>query len=291
MSDEQRGAYTPSQEIPLEFDPRRPSGRRPAPVALLASGAVLALVVVGGALVYSRGVRGENEPPRPVGEPIAQLKTSPAAGAQPQDGDVDVSAPQNVPAKVPVFAPPPELPRPRPTAETPRLRIVTDEAAAPAVKAQEKAAVKSAELPPPPPAPPAKPLALAAATPVPVRAATAMPYPGTAASALGRSEALAAQTPQKPAPTPTASASAAGTVPVQVQIGAFSSAGLADKGWSDVAALLPGSIGGKGKHVEKVDRNGQTLYRTSVTGFATRETASAFCDALKAKGKICFVKS
>ena len=77
----------------------------------------------------------------------------------------------------------------------------------------------------------------------------------------------------------------------RVQIGAFSSAALADKGFSDVAALLPEAMGGKSKHVEAVDKAGQRLYRTSVSGFADRTSAAAFCDSLKAKGKICFVKS
>jgi hypothetical protein len=39
-----------------------------------------------------------------------------------------------------------------------------------------------------------------------------------------------------------------------------------------------------------VTKDGHTLYRTAVTGFSDRASATAFCDALKAKGKICFVK-
>lgn len=53
--------------------------------------------------------------------------------------------------------------------------------------------------------------------------------------------------------------------------------------WAGLAA-------GKGKKVETVDKNGTTLYRTSVTGFATREAAKAFCEAIAASGKSCFVK-
>jgi cell division protein FtsN len=93
------------------------------------------------------------------------------------------------------------------------------------------------------------------------------------------------------APTAAAAAPAGDAAGVRVQIGAFSSAALADRGWSDVAALMPGGMGGKGKHVEAVSKGAQTLYRTSVTGFSDRAAAAAFCDALKAKGKICFVKS
>ncbi|NBB17171.1 SPOR domain-containing protein, partial [Caulobacter sp. SLTY] len=75
-----------------------------------------------------------------------------------------------------------------------------------------------------------------------------------------------------------------------VQIGAFSSPTLADKGWNDAAALAPGMAAGKGKKVETVDRDGKTLYRTSVTGFADQASAKAFCDRLKAAGKSCFVR-
>jgi cell division protein FtsN len=72
-----------------------------------------------------------------------------------------------------------------------------------------------------------------------------------------------------------------------VQIGAFSSAALADKGFADAVAIAGG---GHGKVVTPVPVNGSTLYRTSVTGFSTRESAAAYCAALKAAGKSCFVR-
>jgi cell division protein FtsN len=75
-----------------------------------------------------------------------------------------------------------------------------------------------------------------------------------------------------------------------VQIGAFSTAALADKGWSDVAALAPAGMSGKGRKVEPISRDGKTFYRAYVTGFPGRDAAQAFCDRLKAAGKACFVK-
>jgi cell division protein FtsN len=75
-----------------------------------------------------------------------------------------------------------------------------------------------------------------------------------------------------------------------VQIGAFSSQALADKGWNDAARIAPGAAAGKGKRVEAIQKDGATLYRTTVTGFASRDAASAFCNQLKAAGKSCFVK-
>jgi cell division protein FtsN len=71
-----------------------------------------------------------------------------------------------------------------------------------------------------------------------------------------------------------------------VQIGAFSSQALADSNWA-AAVQAPGGAG-KGKHVELVP--GKGLYRTTVTGFGSRADAAAFCNALKASGKSCFVK-
>jgi len=75
-----------------------------------------------------------------------------------------------------------------------------------------------------------------------------------------------------------------------VQIGAVSSTALADKAWNDAVAVAPGLAAGKGKSVEKIDKNGGTLYRTAVTGFASRDAAAAFCAKLKAAGRSCFVR-
>ena len=102
----------------------------------------------------------------------------------------------------------------------------------------------------------------------------------------------------KPAPAKAAPAKAAAAAPAPaakhgvaaVQIGAFSSQALADKGWSDAAAVAPGAAAGKGKSVEKVEKDGHTLFRTQVTGFASRADATAFCAKLKAATKACFVK-
>ena len=89
------------------------------------------------------------------------------------------------------------------------------------------------------------------------------------------------------APAPAAASSPGGSL---VQIGAFSSAALADKGWSDTAKVLPGAMAGKTKTVQVVQKDGHTFYRTSVGGFASRVEAASFCASLKAAGKTCIVK-
>ena len=75
-----------------------------------------------------------------------------------------------------------------------------------------------------------------------------------------------------------------------VQIGAFSSPALADKGWNDVARLMPGDMIGKTKRVEPVSKDPGSLYRAYVGGFASKAEASAFCDQLKAANQRCMVK-
>jgi outer membrane biosynthesis protein TonB len=283
MTDPQRGAYTPQQDAPLQFDARSPASRRPLPMALIASGTLLVMLVAAVAMYYSRGVRGENEPPRPVGESIATLKTAPQPGAQPTDGaDGEAYAPQNVAAaKVPTFAPAPEAVQPRPTPAPPQKLTV---------QTVSPIAIPSSK---PQPAPAEAPAAKAAPAPTVV---AVKPSPAVQPAAKAPTVALKAQAPKPavastPKPVPVKAGAPAPVGGVRVQIGAFSSAALADQGYADVATLMGLSIQGKSKHVEPVDKDGHTLYRATVNGFSDRASAAAFCEALKAKGKICFVKS
>lgn len=257
MSDPHRGAYTPPTDAPLSFDARQPvRGARPLPMTLIISAVVLVTLVVAVVMIYRGGVRGPNEPPQAVGTEVAEMKTPPADGSQPKDPASGLQIYHNEePQPSATFAAPPETPQARPVAPT---------AAAP---------VETASLPPARPAAPAptiESLATAAAaqkpTPKPVQVAQAAPKPV--------------------APTP----AAVSTGSASVQIGALSSPALADKAWAEAVRLAPGLAAGKGKKVETVDKNGATLYRTSVTGFPTREAAKAFCEAIAASGKSCFVK-
>jgi hypothetical protein len=286
MTDPQRGAYTPQQDAPLQFDPRSPASRRPLPMALIASGTLLIMLIAAVAMYCSRGVRGDNEPPRPVGEPIGALKTAPQAGAQTTDStaDGDAYAPQNVAAaKVPTFAPPPEAVQPRPAAQPQKLTVQTVSPIAIPSSKPKTAPIETARVETPLAKPAAAP-AIAAVKSTPA-AAPAAKTTTTAARASAPTAAIALA---KPAAAKTGTPAAGG---VRVQIGAFSSAALADQGYADVATLMGLSIQGKSKHVEPVDKDGHTLYRTTVNGFSDRASAEAFCAALKAKGKICFVKS
>jgi hypothetical protein len=125
-----------------------------------------------------------------------------------------------------------------------------------------------------------------APTTTPVTAELRPAVPATPAPPQPKPAVPVAPAPKPATPTPAPAASGA----AMVQIGAFSSRALADKGWNDAAAVSPGLAAGKGKQVEAVEKDGKTLFRTSVTGFASRADAAAFCDRLKAAGKACFVK-
>ncbi|MGC1301805.1 MAG: SPOR domain-containing protein, partial [Caulobacteraceae bacterium] len=101
--------------------------------------------------------------------------------------------------------------------------------------------------------------------------------------------AQAASVPAQKAIAPGASAAAEPSGSV-VQIGAFSSDAVAHKEYGDMASAMTGKMTGKTRHIEPLQRDGKTLYRTWVAGFASHADAHAFCEALKAKGKICIVK-
>lgn len=265
MSDPDRGAYTPPTDAPLSFDARQPvRGGGPAPIMLILSAIVLIALVIAIVLFYRSGVREAGQPPMTVGVPVGEMKGAPPAEAQPADPAEGLQIYQSeqgeeAPA-APNFTAPPE---------TPQARPVTVQ---PPPKAAPTAPVVSAPIAALPAAPaPLKPaVAPPAVAPAP-KAAT--PAPKSIDAALN------------PAPAPKASGGAAA-----VQIGAFSSQALADKGWADAARIAPGAAAGKGKSVQAIQKDGATLYRTQVTGFASRADASAFCNQLKAAGKSCFVK-
>ena len=302
MSDHERGAYTPPTDAPLTFDARQPvRGARPAPFTLIVS--ILVLVGLGGAIAYfyHSGVRQAGAPPQAVGAPVTGMKAAAPAEGQPQDPAAGLQIYKTEGGKAagggaPQFTPPPEQPQARAEAAAPKVVVTSaaPAAAAPTLRPSIPAAAPPATAATAPKAETAKPalkVETPAVKPAPaVKAATVKPEPAKAAptkTAPVKAEAKAAA--PAPASTPSPAAKAGGGV-AAVQIGAFSSQTLADKGWSEAAALAPGPAAGKGKSVEKVDVNGKTLFRTQVTGFASRADATAFCDKLKAAGKACFVK-
>jgi cytoskeletal protein RodZ len=285
MSDHERGAYTPPHaDAPLSFDPRQPvRGARPLPLTLILSVVVLAALVAAILWFYQSGVRQAGQAPQTVGAPVAGIKEAAKADAQPQDpaaglqiyrSDEAGGQIQTLPAE-PNFTPPPEAPQARPT--TP---IVVAQAP-PAQPAPLTASPKAAA---PPPA--ATQAALKPAIPAATPAAKPAPPPAQKAAAPPAPPPKAAPPPveKKPAAPETKTAGGA----ARVQVGAVSSTDLADKAWKDAVSAAGGLGSGKGKAVEKIE--GGSLYRTFVTGFASKADAQAFCARLQAAGKSCFVR-
>jgi outer membrane biosynthesis protein TonB len=281
MTDQDRGAYAPPSDAPLSFDARQPvRGARPLPITLLVSALVLIGLIAAMFLFYQSGVRRAGQAPQTVGAPVGELKSAAPADAQPQDpaAGLQIYHAENgagsPPAAAPKFTPPPEQPQARaepapaaaptkPIAVAPELRPALPSAPPPAPAPLSAAKVE----PPPKPEPAPKPEKLVRAEPVAKPAKVAKP-----------------PAEEKSAAAPATAGGAA------VQIGAVSSTALADKAWSEAVAAAPGLAAGKGKGVEKIDRDGHTLFRTTVTGFASKADAATFCARLKAAGKACFVK-
>ena len=285
MSDHERGAYTPPTDAPLSFDARQPvRGASPVPFTLIIS--ILVLVGLAAAIFvfYRQGVRQAGQAPQTVGQPVAGMKAPPPAEAQPQDPAAGLQIYKTEGGKAgpsaaqPQFTQGPEQPQPR-------------QAPAPAVVVtQAPPAAQPANAPPTlrPAIPAQRPVADAPAPKV--VASPPAKEKSAPASAPAKEKPAAAAPAKEKAAAPAPAAAKAGAPGSAVQIGAFSSQALADKGWSDAAGIAPGMAAGKGKNVEKVDKDGKTLFRTQVTGFAGRDAATAFCDKLKAAGKACFVK-
>ena len=289
MSDHNRGHYSPGGEPPLAF-PDRGTPRRsgPAPVTLILS--VLLLAVVGGGVfyLYRGGARGAGDAPQPVGAPLHEVRSVAPPEVQTPDPAAGLSIYKDNPNQAgaaPAFVPPPEQPTPRPVVAT----------LAPAGPVAPTGPATPAPLPVVSAAPSPLPVVSTALSPKP--AATAKPPAAKAVKAASTSTTKTAPT-TKPTPDtlakaakPAAASTPGKSGPAVVQIGAYSSQALADEGWNDAAGVAPGAMAGKSKRVAPVTKaDGATFYRTSITGFASHADAQALCDRLKAAGKACFVR-
>ena len=280
MADHDRGG--PPHDEPLAFDRReRPEARGPAPLTLILS--VLLLLALAAAIFafYRGGLNEGARAPRSIGAPVGDLREAPPASA----GDVDPAAGLKIyqqaegepPPLQPNFTPPPEQPLPRPVAPGPAPAAPPPVTPAPAPQMASPPPAPVTILPKPAPAAPAE--AERKVEP----AAKAEPSK-PAAPKLAPAKPPAKPEPQAAKPEPPKPASGAASV----QIGAFSSTALAEKEWSAAVARAGGA--GRGKRIEKVERDGSVLYRTTVTGFPDKAAAQAFCDRLKSAGKSCFVR-
>lgn len=251
MSEADRGAYTPpTADAPLAFDARQPVRGTRQAPVTLIVSAVVLLILIVAIIFFYRSGVRQE-------------------GQPPQTVGEPIGAMKDAPA---------EADQPSDPAASLQVYQSEGDGAAPAPKftpPPEQPAPRAA-----PAAPAAKAVELKPAQPAP------KPAPAPAAKAETPAPKVAAPAATPVAPKPAASAAGA----AGVQIGAFSSKAQADEGWDAAARIAPGMIAGKGKTIVPVQVNGATLYRTTVTGFGSKADAKAFCDALKAAGKNCFVK-
>ncbi|MDB5482291.1 MAG: hypothetical protein JWO83_3344, partial [Caulobacteraceae bacterium] len=212
--------------------------------------------------------RGAGQAPQPLGAPLGDVRAPAPPQAQTPDAAAGLTISKddpNAPTAAPTLAPPPEAPLPEPA---PSAAASQDGAA----RTSASASASSPTVPPPPA--PAKTAAKAAEKGDPI----------------DRLITEASKTKAPPAKESANDAARDSGGPAVVQIGAFSSETLADKEWSKAAAVAPGAMAGKGKRVVAVTKDGATLYRTAITGFASREQAQSLCERLQAAGASCFVR-
>ncbi|HEV2363452.1 MAG TPA: SPOR domain-containing protein [Caulobacteraceae bacterium] len=277
--------YDYDDERPLRMDPRqgRPLRRRsPAPVTLIMSLLVLAGVAGGaGWMLYRNGVRGPGDGPRPVGAPVTDFRTmappqpatqDPTAGLTVYKDDAATAPP------TPTFAPPPETLPPPATASAPDGAQAAAAATPPNASAPDKAVAL------PKPAKPEKAAAARQAGRPGEDVIAALAAAPTRASAKDLGPAMDSG---KDSGKDSGTTKGAGAT---VQIGAFSTKALADQGWDDAAAAAPGPMAGKDRQVVRLEKDGKTLWRTAITGFASRGEAQALCARLRAAGQTCFVR-
>jgi len=289
MTEQDRGAYTPQTDAPLAFDARysRGSGERPIPMTLIISGVVLITLVAALAFFYRGGARGPSQAPAVIGTPVADTKAPPsiqpdatdsAAGMHVYKAEAVPAHEGQAAATAAVLAPAPETVGPRPVAAAP----IDD------VKLRPAQADSNAQTMAPPAAPVSAVAAKVPAKPVKLAAKPAAPSDVTALATPAAAKPLKAAKTTTSTPKPDIAEIAAGE-PV-AQIGAFSSSALAEKGWSDVATMMPGQMAGKSRKIEMANVNGKTFYRGFVGGFSSKAAADSFCASLKAAGKGCIVK-
>ena len=304
MSDHERGAYTPQPDAPLSFDPRTSREGRPLPLALIASCIVLATLVVALFMFYQSGMRHGSETPTPVGTPVDQFRAPPPANGQAPEGLTVVAAAP--PAETPPAPAPGVTEKPVERGATAPVSAAPTPVPASAAPPPPPASAPRAAVETPPPPPVAKPVVVAKAmTPKPeavVHPAPAKPAPVKAAAAshadpvgalletpkAAKPVKVAAAKPAKPVAEPAPAVAKGAAV---VQIGAYLSEAQATDAWRRVSGLMGGESTGRGRHIEPVDANGSTRYRSQFTGFASRADAVKFCTTLKAKSQDCIVKS
>jgi hypothetical protein len=299
MPQHERGLYEPGEDVRVfdgsDEDEDVEGSRLPLLIVL----ALLVLAMFAGFvwLAYSEGVaRGRGETPVITAEagPARVAPQNAGGTAEPYKGfkiyeqpapPDDDTAQSAAPAKIP--APPPPATKPALTEPTPApVKAAAPAAPAPAAPAKVAAA-------PLKPVPAMKPSQLPAQPAAPIGPATAPPRalsaPAAPVAAKPIPVAPAAAKPVPAATSPAASAPA-GSGSFVLQIGAYKSQADANTAWTTYKTKHASLLSGYSPDVRQADLGEKGIwYRLRITGFPSKDVASALCDRLKADGGGCFL--
>ena len=218
-------------------------------------------------------------PPPAAPKPVA---ATPAPAAKP----VVAAAPPPPVAKPVVTAAAPPPPAAKPVAPTKPAPVAATPAPKPAVKVA--AATPAPAKPVPAPAKPAASVVTKAASPPPAVKTAAASVPAGPATGAPRSLALVPAKPAAATPAPTAAPVASGAF--TLQIGAYKSQAEAQAAWKAYKAKHSALLADAVDDVQQADLGDKgTWYRLRITGFPSKDVASATCDRLKTDGGNCFL--
>ncbi len=237
--------------------PRRKTGLEgnPRRMLMIAGGLTAAIIAVIAIASFTSG-------PRRTGIPVVEADSRPVRERPLKAGGLEVEGADapgagSVPDAQAKIAPPPEAP------------------AIAALKQQQAAAA-----------------AAAAPKPQPVSLTTA-PAPTTPAQPPAPVVLAAPPQPaaEKPATAPPPAAAKPATGRAQVQLAAVGSEQDAMSEWKRLERRMPDLLGGRQPAVQKIERDGRTLWRLRTGAFTDAAEATKFCESVRAKGNGCTVAS
>lgn len=246
-------------------------------------GAVLAAVVGGWAM------RGGD---RPV--PVFEADGRPLRVKPENPGGMQVAGLDELEGKAAGMAPKPEAPSPQalraqlppnPNRSAPNAASGADPASSPPAISRRDVGEADRAAPPaaavqPAPAPSTSPQSTSPQSTRPSAAPSRPTAPAGVAS--GSAPGAAASAPAAPAPDAPAAAAL-------VQLAAVASEQAAQAEWQRLAKRMPELLGGRKPMVQRVDRDGRTIWRVRTGGFADLAEAAGFCGRVRAKGASCSI--
>jgi cell division protein FtsN len=278
-----RGVYEPGEDVRVfdgsEDDEDVEGSRLPLLIVL----ALLVLAMFAGVvwLAYTQGVaRGRTETPVLTAQngPARVAPQNPGGAEEPYKGFKIYEQP----------APPDDD-----AAATTTPAVAAALATRPVVAPPPKPVTAAAPLTPPPALKmataipePAKTAPVTARTPAPVVVKKALPQSAPVARATAPPRSLAPPA-LKPAPVPAPTAASGSYA---LQIGAYKSQAEADAAWKTYKTRHGALLAGANDDVQQADLGEKGIwYRLRITGFPSKDVASAMCDRLKADGGGCFL--